>query len=32
VGLGTEIPFIFVLGLIILGPKHLHSLLGRGKR
>jgi Sec-independent protein translocase protein TatA len=28
VGLGTEILFILMLGLLVLGPKHLHALLG----
>jgi Sec-independent protein translocase protein TatA len=28
VGLGTEILFILMLGLLILGPKQLHTLLG----
>jgi len=32
VDLGTEILFIFMLGLIILGPKQLHSLLGHVAR
>jgi Sec-independent protein translocase protein TatA len=27
VGLGTEILFMLVLGLLILGPKQLHTLL-----
>jgi Sec-independent protein translocase protein TatA len=27
VGLGTEILFILMLGLLVLGPKHLHALL-----
>ena len=26
-GLGTEILFILVLGLLVLGPKQLHTLL-----
>jgi Sec-independent protein translocase protein TatA len=29
VGLGTEILFILVLGLLVLGPKQLHTLLGQ---
>jgi Sec-independent protein translocase protein TatA len=32
VGLSTEILFILVLGLLILGPKQLHSLLGHVAR
>jgi Sec-independent protein translocase protein TatA len=32
VGLGTEILFIIVLGLLVLGPKQLHSLLGHAAR
>jgi Sec-independent protein translocase protein TatA len=28
VGLGTEILFILILGLLVLGPKQLHTLLG----
>jgi Sec-independent protein translocase protein TatA len=28
VGLGTEILFILMLGLLVLGPKQLHTLLG----
>ena len=31
-GLGTEILFILVLGLLILGPKQLHTLLGHVAR
>ncbi len=31
-GLSTEILFILVLGLLILGPKQLHSLLGHVAR
>ena len=31
-GLGTEILFILVLGLLVLGPKQLHTLLGRAAR
>lgn len=27
-GFGTEILFILMLGLVVLGPKHLHGLLG----
>ena len=27
-GLGTEILFILVLGLLLLGPKQMHTLLG----
>ena len=32
VGFGTEILFIFMLGLLVLGPKRLHTLLGRVAR
>jgi Sec-independent protein translocase protein TatA len=28
VGLGTEVLFILMLGLLVLGPKQLHTLLG----
>ena len=28
-GLGTEIMFVLMLGLLVLGPKQLHTLLGR---
>jgi Sec-independent protein translocase protein TatA len=28
VGLGTEILFILMLGLLLLGPKQMHTLLG----
>jgi len=28
VGLGTEILFVLMLGLLILGPKQMHTLLG----
>jgi Sec-independent protein translocase protein TatA len=28
VGLGTEILFVLMLGLLVLGPKQLHGLLG----
>ena len=31
-GLSTEILFILVLGLLVLGPKRLHSLLGHVAR
>ena len=31
-GLGTEILFILMLGLLILGPKQLHTLLGHVER
>ena len=27
-GLGTEILFVLMLGLLVLGPKQLHTLLG----
>jgi Sec-independent protein translocase protein TatA len=32
VGVGTEILFILVLGLLVLGPKQLHTLLGHVAR
>jgi Sec-independent protein translocase protein TatA len=28
VGFGTEVLFIIILGLLVLGPKQLHALLG----
>jgi Sec-independent protein translocase protein TatA len=28
VGFGTEVLFIIILGLLVLGPKQLHTLLG----
>ena len=31
-GLSTEILFILMLGLLVLGPKHLHALLGHVAR
>ena len=31
-GFGTEILFIIMLGLLVLGPKHLHTLLGHVAR
>jgi len=31
-GLGTEILFILMLGLLVLGPKQLHALLGHVAR
>ena len=31
-GFGTEILFILVLGLLVLGPKQLHALLGHVAR
>ena len=31
-GLGTEILFILVLGLLVLGPKQMHTLLGHVAR
>ena len=31
-GLGTEILFVLMLGLLVLGPKQLHTLLGRVAR
>jgi Sec-independent protein translocase protein TatA len=32
VGFGTEILFILMLGLLVLGPKQLHTLLGHVAR
>jgi Sec-independent protein translocase protein TatA len=32
VGLGTEILFVLMLGLLVLGPKQLHTLLGHVAR
>jgi len=32
VGVGTEILFILMLGLLVLGPKQLHTLLGHVAR
>jgi Sec-independent protein translocase protein TatA len=32
VGFGTEILFILILGLLVLGPKQLHTLLGHVAR
>jgi len=32
VGLGTEILFVLMLGLLVLGPKQPHTLLGRVAR
>jgi Sec-independent protein translocase protein TatA len=32
VGLGTEILFVLVLGLLVVGPKQLHTLVGRVAR
>jgi Sec-independent protein translocase protein TatA len=32
VGLGTEILFMLLLGLLVLGPKRLHAMLGRVAR
>ena len=32
VGVSTEILFILVLGLLVLGPKQLHTLLGHVAR
>jgi Sec-independent protein translocase protein TatA len=32
VGLGTEILFALMLGLLVLGPKQLYTLLGRAVR
>ena len=31
-GLGTEILLVLMLGLLVLGPKQLHTLLGRVAR
>ena len=31
-GLGTEILFIVMLGLLVLGPKQMHTLLGHVAR
>ena len=31
-GLGSEILFILVIGLLVLGPKQLHTLLGHVAR
>ena len=31
-GMGTEILFILLLGLLVLGPKQLHTLLGHVAR
>ena len=31
-GLGTEILFVLMLGLLVLGPKQLHTLLGHVAR
>jgi Sec-independent protein translocase protein TatA len=32
VGFGTEILFMLVLGLLVLGPKRLHTMLGHVAR
>jgi Sec-independent protein translocase protein TatA len=32
VGFGAEILFVLVLGLVVLGPKRLHTMLGRAVR
>jgi Sec-independent protein translocase protein TatA len=32
VGFGTEILFVLLLGLLVLGPKQLHTLLGHVAR
>jgi Sec-independent protein translocase protein TatA len=32
VGFGTEILFILMLGLLVLGPKRLHAMLGHVAR
>jgi Sec-independent protein translocase protein TatA len=32
VGVGTEILFMIMLGLIVLGPKRLHSMMGHVAR
>ncbi len=31
-GLGTEVLFVLLLGLLVLGPKQLHTLLGHVAR
>ena len=31
-GFGTELLFLIMLGLVVLGPKHLHALLGHVAR
>ena len=31
-GLGTEILFVLILGLLVLGPKQMHALLGHVAR
>ena len=31
-GFGTEILFVLVLGLLVLGPRRLHTMLGRAAR
>jgi Sec-independent protein translocase protein TatA len=32
VGFGTEILFVLIVGLLVLGPKQLHTLLGHVAR
>jgi Sec-independent protein translocase protein TatA len=32
VGLGTEVLFVLMIGLLVLGPKRLHTLLGHVAR
>jgi Sec-independent protein translocase protein TatA len=32
VGFGTEVLFIIALGLVVLGPKRLHAMLGHVAR
>jgi Sec-independent protein translocase protein TatA len=32
VGFGTEILFLLVLGLLVLGPRRLHTMLGHAAR
>jgi Sec-independent protein translocase protein TatA len=32
VGVGTEILFMITLGLVVLGPKRLHSMMGQVAR
>jgi Sec-independent protein translocase protein TatA len=32
VGFGTEILFMLMLGLVVLGPKRLHAMLGHVAR
>jgi Sec-independent protein translocase protein TatA len=32
VGFGTEILFVLIVGLVVLGPKRLHAMLGQVAR